>query len=154
MGLAARKAIAIFKPSTTIVEAQLVPSGWAIVQGATTVNLPTCPKVIDDKNPTKIDEVGIDSNGTVLVSRFSQARKLTLQGSIWVHGQTNAQLESTYLAPLRGMARQQVTITDPDNQFGGNWVLAEPDFHREAEGAEVRYTYSLSFMQASSIVVI
>jgi len=129
-------------------------SGWAIVQGSTTVNLPTAPKVIDDRNPTKIDEVGVDSTGTVLVSRFTQARQLQLQGSIWVNGTSNATYESTYLAPLRGMARQQVSITDPDCQFGGAWVMDEPDFHREAEGSQVRYTYTLRFRQASSIVVL
>jgi hypothetical protein len=129
-------------------------SGWAIVQGSTTVNLPTAPKLIDDKNPAKIEEVGVDSSGTVLVSRFTQARKLTLQGSIWVHGQTNAQLETTYLTPLRAMARLQVTITDPDSQFSGSWVMAEPDFKREAEGAEVRYIYTFTFMQGTAIVVL
>ena len=129
-------------------------SGWAIVQGATTVNLPSAPKTIDDKNPVKVDEVGIDSAGSVLVSRFSQARHLILTGSFWVHGQTNAQLESTYLAPIRAMSRGQVTITDPDSQFSGNWVMAEPDFHREAEGAEVRYSYTIEFMQATTIIIL
>jgi hypothetical protein len=119
-----------------------------------TVNLPTAPKVIDDKNPTKIDEVGVDSVGTVLVSRFTAARQFQLQGSIWVPGSTNASLESTYLAPLRSMARQAVTITDPDSQFSGNWLMDEVDFHREQEGNDVRYTYTLAFKQASSLIVL
>ncbi len=128
-------------------------SGWAI-SGGTSVTLPTAPKVIDDKNPTKIDEVGVDSVGTVLVSRFTQARQLQLQGSIWVHGQTNAQLETNYLAPLRSMARTLVTITDPDNQFSGSWVMDEPDFHREQEGQDIRYTYTFAFKQSSTIIVL
>lgn len=127
---------------------------WSITQGSITVTLPSAPKICDDANPPKIDEFGVDGAGTVLISRFNQARKLKLQGSIWVHGQNNAYLESTYLAPLRAMSRLQVTITDPDGQYTGNWLMSEPDFHREAEGAEVRYTYSIEFLLASANVVL
>ena len=117
------------------------------------MTLPVPPRVLDDQNPVKVDEVQIDGVGVVLVSRFRQARTIKLQGSIYTGG-TNTYLESTYLAPLRAMARQQVTITDPDSQFSGNWVMGEPDFHREAEGLGVRYTYSISFKQGVGIVVL
>lgn len=127
---------------------------WSITQGSTTVTLPSPPKIVDDNNPPQIDEFGVDGVGTVLISRFNQARKIKLEGSIWVHGQTNANLETNYLAPLRAMSRLQVTITDPDGQFSGNWLMGEPFFHREAEGAEVRYTYSIEFLLASVNVVL
>jgi hypothetical protein len=129
-------------------------SGWSITQGSTTVFLPTAPRVIADANPVKIDELGVEGAGSVLVSRFNQARKLKLQGSIYVSGSSNSTLESTYLSPLRVMARQIVTITDPDSQFNGNWVMGEPDFQREAEGASVRYTYTLEFLQANTAIVL
>jgi hypothetical protein len=129
-------------------------SGWAITQGSTIINLPTAPKVINDQNPADISVVKVQGAAPVLVGVDLDARTIRLEGSIWVHGQTNAQLESTYLAPLRSMARQLVTITDPDSQFSGNWIMKEPDFKREAEGAEVRYTYTITLMQGQSIVVL
>ena len=84
-------------------------SGWAITQGSTTVNLPTAPKVINDQNPADITVVKVQGAAPVLVGVDLDARTIRLEGSIWVHGQTNAQLETTYLAPLRAMARQLVT---------------------------------------------
>jgi hypothetical protein len=129
-------------------------TAWAIVKGSTTVTLPIAPRVIDESYPTKNDEVGVDGGGTVLVSRFMQSRKLKLQGSFYVSGYTNSQYESTYLAPLRGMLRQTVTVTDPDSQWSGNWIFTQVDFHREAEGAAVRYTYTLTFMQGVTIVTL
>jgi hypothetical protein len=52
------------------------------------------------------------------------------------------------------MSRLEVTITDPDGQFAGNWLMGEPVFHREAEGSEIRYTYSIDFLLASANVVL
>lgn len=94
--------------------------------------------MIDEFYPTKNDNVGVDGGGTVLVSRFMQFRTLKLKGSFWVSGYTNAQYESTYLAPLRAMLRQTVTVTGPDSQWSGNWIFTQVDFHREQEGAQVR----------------
>ena len=127
-------------------------SGWAITQGATTVNLPVAPTHVRDSAPPRVDEGGIDGGSTILISRFTMARTLLLEGSIWVHGQTNAQLESAYLAPLRAMTRLVVTITDPDSQFGGNWVMIAVQFDRVQEGGDIRYKYSLSFKQGVSII--
>ena len=129
-------------------------SGWAIVYGATTVNLPVAPKMIDESYPTKIDKVNVDGGGTVLVSRFIQERQLKLQGSIYVAGASNATLESTYLSVIRGFLRQKITITDPDSQWSGNWLFEKVDFHREQEGGQIRYVYTMTFLQGVSIVSI
>jgi hypothetical protein len=128
-------------------------TNWAIV-GGTTVTLPLAPSDIVDANPVTVDEVGIDGGGSTLVSRFTNARKLTLRGSIWVKSATNSTIESTYLAPLRAMKRTQVTITDPDSQFSGNWILSSVDFHRVAEGTEARYTFTMEFMQGSGNIIL
>jgi len=124
-------------------------SGWAITQGSTVVNLPFCPNDIRDENPVQIDEFGADSTGTTLISRFVKARRLTLKGYFTAAPGatlTNAQIESTYLAPLRAMARQQVTITDPDNQFNQTgWIMGEPDFERKQDvnASQARYDYTI-----------
>jgi len=130
-------------------------SGWAIIGPLTTVSLPSAPKAYNDQNPADITIVKVAGQAPVLIGVDLAERTLRLEGSIWVHGQNNATLEANYLAPLRSMAMQAVTIIDPDAQFGGSgWILKEPDFKREAEGAEVRYTYTLTFLQGQAVVVL
>jgi hypothetical protein len=130
-------------------------SGWAIIGSLSAVSLPSAPKVCNDQNPTDITIVKVAGQAPVLIGVDLAERTLRLEGSVWVHGQTNADLEANYLAPLRSMAMQAVTIIDPDSQFAGSgWILKEPDFKREAEGAEVRYTYTLTFLQGQAVVVL
>ena len=130
-------------------------SGWSIIGPLSAVSLPSAPKVYNDQNPADITVVKVAGQAPVLIGVDLAERTLRLEGSIWVHGQTNANLEANYLAPLRSMAMQAVTIIDPDAQFAGSgWILKEPDFKREAEGAEVRYTYTLTFLQGQAVVVL
>ncbi len=130
-------------------------SGWAIIGSLSAVTLPSAPKVYNDQNPADITVVKVAGQAPVLIGVSLAERTLRLEGSIWVHGQTNADLEANYLAPLRFMAMQAVSIIDPDSQFAGSgWILKEPDFKREAEGAEVRYTYTLTFLQGQAVVVL
>jgi hypothetical protein len=130
-------------------------SGWAIIGSSSAVSLPSAPKVYNDQNPADITIVKVAGQAPVLIGVDLAERTLRLEGSIWVHGQTNANLEANYLAPLRSLAMQAVSIIDPDSQFGGSgWILKEPDFKREAEGAEVRYIYTLTFLQGQSVVVL
>jgi hypothetical protein len=133
-------------------------SGWSITCAATNntiVTLPVAPSTIAVINPLQVDEIYSDSNGTMLVSRYLKAKQVQLKGTFST-GQTNAQLMSTYFTPLEAMKRQIVTITDPDSQFGGNWVLTQFDYSRDQKGSWVYYTYTITIKQAtgtSTIVV-
>ena len=109
-------------------------SGWSIIGALSAVSLPSAPKVYNDQNPADITIVKIAGQAPVLIGVDLAERTLRLEGSIWVHGQTNANLEANYLAPLRAMAMQAVSIMDPDSQFSGSgWILKQPDFKREAQ---------------------
>ncbi len=125
-------------------------TNWAIIKvGGGTVTLPYGPDNILDETPCTIDSVGVDGGGAVLISRFLNARQLSFEGNIWLRGTANTALESAYLGSLRGFMRQQCVITDPDGQFGGTWLFSNLSLNRVAEGGEVRWAYTMAFLQGS-----
>jgi phage protein U len=91
---------------------------------------------------------------TIIVKGPSE-RTLAVQGSISVAGQTNAQLNTSYLIPLRAMRAKEVTLVSPDAQFDGLWVLKSYSFRRVSEGAVVkRYAFSLTFIQGADALTL
>lgn len=128
---------------------------WKIAKvGVGTVTLPWGPDAIYDEVGCVIDKAGVDGGGAVLFARYDDARMLTFEGNIWLHGSTNASLESAYLGSLRGFKRGSCTITDPDNQYGGTWLFSNFKTTRIAEGAEVRYAYTMEFLLGSYTVIL
>ncbi len=133
----------------TYTSAVISGSGWAIIGTLTSVVLPLAPKTFNDQNPSDISVFKVTGQKPILIGVDVAERTLRLDGSIWIHGVSNATLEATYLNPLRSIANQVVQIMDPDNQYSGTWIMKQPDFKRDAEGSDVRYTYTITFLKGS-----
>ena len=123
---------------------------WIISDGKTTITLPYPPTTIKVKNPIKTDEVGIEGKGTILISRFPQAKTVTLTGIITAANKNNATLIAKYIAPLESLNRKIVTLADPDGQFQSTagWVF-QFEWSREQEAKQPIYRYTMTFKQGT-----
>jgi hypothetical protein len=127
----------------------MVASGWSIIlSGGGTVTLPYTPELISEENPVAIDSYGFDDGTSDLISKYREPRILTLEG--FVKGTNNGTVETDYLSPLRLMAGKAVTITSPNSQYGGTWVMRNPSFTTEAGDILVKFNYRLEFMLAGT----
>ena len=106
--------------------------------------------MVEPDYPAIVEVFGTDGAEPVITIPGLDAESLTLQGSIYVSGQTNAYLETTYLAPLRALRGTEVAVTSPDSQYDGTWVLIRFTPRRIGEGAFVRYTYTLKLVKGLS----
>lgn len=126
---------------------------FALSGGGTPVVLPLAPNSVTDSSPAIVSGFPIVGAQSAAVSEGLDLRTVTLQGSIYVAGQTNSYLISNYLNPLRALIREEVVVVDPDGQFSGVWVF-DVQFQRVAEGAAVRYTYTIKLRQGSSDLIL
>ncbi len=126
---------------------------WTISAG-TGITLPLEPSRVTEVNPAVVDVFQTDGDAPVIIVPGLDAQSLVVEGWIYVAGQTNAQLESNYLAPLRAMRGKEVAVTSPDSQYNGNWVLISFDPRRVPDGAIVRYYYSLKLLRGQANVIL
>lgn len=127
-------------------------SGWSIILvGAGTVALPYSPEYISEENPVEIEDLGCDDGTSVSISKYKHPRLLTLEG--FVTDVNAGSVETTYLSPLRLMAGKQVTITSPNSEYAGTWIMATPSFSTETGDIVCKYNYRLPFQLAGTHII-
>jgi hypothetical protein len=121
---------------------------WTLTYGAVSVSLPTVASVVDDGG-ANAEFFEQDEDQPYVMLKSLREQNITLQGSIYVAGQTDAQLETNYLSKIRGLKGQFVTVTSTDSQFDGVWMLVNYNFRRVPEGTLVRWQYVLTLSRGS-----
>lgn len=130
----------------------MVESGWSInLSGGGTVTLPHTPEFISEENPVAAESVGVDDGTSVLVSQYREPRVLTLEG--FAIATNNGTVESTYLSPLRAMVGKACTITSPNSQYGGTWVMCRFGASTEAGDLTTKFNYRLEFALAGAHII-
>jgi hypothetical protein len=100
-------------------------------------------------------------------------KTLTVEGDIYVAGQTKAQLETNYINPLLAyravievfpiegnypiiivLTGSEVAINGNGKYTGTYWVMRDAQFTEVAEGTFARFTFILSFVSGSSHVIL
>lgn len=128
---------------------------FIITCGTVAVTMPKLPDYINPTAPAAVtSKYRREGGASTIVSRFKTERTLSLESDIYSSGVSNATLMGSYLAPLEGFIGKEVTITLPDSQFGGTWLLTGFNYPRVAEGGYVRYRAKLTFEQGTSHVVL
>lgn len=120
-------------------------TGWAIVNGGTTVNLTPYPNSYRLTGSAVIDGLGIDGGGTIGISRYTDPEGFILKGCF--AGTSETTIFSSYVTNLRAMKGKQVTITSPSSLFAGNWLLKNYEFNRieGKDGTFLKIDYTLTF---------
>jgi len=125
---------------------------WLIknVDGSVTVALPVAPISVSNNKSYKVDNFGVDGQGSILVSRYAMPRKVEVEGLLLVRGASNVQLMGNYLVPLDSFIGQVVQLVDPDGQFdtAAGWLFSW-NYSREQEGKEIIYRYKMTFTEAT-----
>lgn len=129
---------------------------WQITQGSTTVTLPLAPQTITDEAPTVDDTtITVPEQEPVLVSIGSDIRQLTLEGVIYVSGQTLSNLDSTYVVPLLGFRGLVCTLNTPRSSLNSTWKLDKATFIQTKDYANNPILkFTLIFKHAASYVVL
>jgi hypothetical protein len=124
-------------------------SGWTI--GG--VTLPLAPTKLSKQHPPTVEIFDTDGLDSDIIVPGKGVHTLMLQGSIYVSGQTNAQLIANYLVPLDALIGTEVAVSSPDNQFDGLWVF-DWSYDRVAEGLGVRYTFSIKLLRGLHHIIL
>lgn len=127
-------------------------SGWGIVCGGTTVTLPYTPEITDKELSAEVISEGLDDGTSVLISKFKRPTNFTVEGI--VTASSHSSVMSTYLTPLEGFIGKTCTITAPDSQYSGNWIMESFRYRRQVETSSTEYSYSITFKQAGTHVVL
>ena len=128
---------------------------WQISQSSVgTVTLPLAPQVVTDEAPTVDDTtITVPEQEPVLVSIGSDIRQLTIEGVLWVSGQSFQYLDTTYVAPLLAMRGLQCTLTTPRPLLNLTWKLDKATFITTKDNAgNPIIKFTLVFKHAASYV--
>jgi len=128
---------------------------FVITCGSVAVTLPKYPHYINPVAPAAVtSKYHREGGASTIVSRFKTEGKLNIECDLYSAGMSNATLMGSYISPLTGFIGKNVTLTVPDSQFGGTWLLTGFSYPRVSEGAFIRYKAALTFEQATSHVVL
>ena len=117
------------------------------------VTLPQVPREV-----TREDGASIQSEAagavTIVISLGTVPDKMSIEGYIWVEGQTCDQLDTTYLAPLRLLKHTEVAITyGTSSRYNGNWIFTKFS-HTESNKWFNAFYVKMEFIKGSLHVVI
>jgi hypothetical protein len=123
---------------------------WQIrnVDSTVIIPLPFAPKKIAVTNAYAVDSFGVDGVGSILVSRYAQAKNVAIDGFLMVAGAQNRQLVDQFLIPLDLLEGQVVQLVDPDGQFdnASGWVF-HWSYTREQKASQVWYDFQMTFQE-------
>ncbi len=98
-----------------------------------TTTLPLLPFSVTEANPSTLKTGDLPNKLPMIVSIGRATRKVTLEGYIFVTGQSKSQLTTSYLTPLRNQTHTLVAVTSPDSRYNGNYILEDFTFTETSE---------------------
>ena len=117
------------------------------------VTLPQVPREVTREDASSIQSEAAGSV-TIVISMGKNPDKLSIEGYIWVEGQTCDQLDTSYLVPLRALEHTEVTIAyGTSSRYNGNWIFSKLS-HTESNKWFGAFYVKMEFVKGSLHVVI
>jgi len=118
------------------------------------INLPLNPITTRCAGTIVTEEGPLPGDLPLIVSIGKKAKKLTIEGWIWVSGQDKAYLETNYILPLDAKLHTEVTIAAPDTRYDGNWIMSKFESEEGIHRSNVAFYYEMEFLKGSQHVVL
>jgi phage protein U len=116
------------------------------------VTFPLGPKQIAWVTTINKDVLPQSGTDPVSVVDGTSANSVQLSGSIADDSKTDAELWSTYLAPMRALIGTSITVVSSNGSIDGIWLLEKFDPTRAS--AALIYDYTMVLSKFSALVVL
>jgi hypothetical protein len=126
----------------------LLVSSGTITLTSSTVNLPINPNNVTDNTVALAVPMAIPLGLPYITSYGIESRTLTVQGVLFIAGQSASYIETNYLIPLRNHVYRTCAIQADDQRYDGDYVLQQFTF-TEVQALVGYFTYSMTLLAYS-----
>jgi hypothetical protein len=116
------------------------------------IHLPINPNNVQDRTSALSVPMPIPMSLPFILSYGIESRQLSVQGVIFIAGQTASYIEQTYLIPLRNNVYRVIRIVADGERYSGEYILQEFAF-TEVQAAIGYFTYSMTLLAFSLPIV-
>jgi hypothetical protein len=125
----------------------------SITLTSNTITLPINPNNVTDKSTALSVPLPMPLSLPMILSYGIESRTLTVQGVLFVGGQTASYIEQNYLIPLRNHVYRTMSLVADNQRYNGDYILQEFSYN-EVQALVNYFTYSMTLQAYSTQVVI
>jgi hypothetical protein len=130
----------------------LMVSSGVINLTSSTITLPINPNNVQDRSTALSIPMPMPLSLPFVMSYGIESRQLSVQGVIFIAGQTPEYIATNYLVPLRNNTYRVITISGAGARYDGDYILQEFSF-TEIQAAIGYFTYNMTLMAYSIPIV-